>query len=97
MANNTTMNPMRIDTFGADVTISTGSVKVLAILATAYSSAKTVTFIDNEGEEVLRVEVASDSTGQFTPAEAFLFSRGLIFDDSGSDLAAGDFVYIYLK
>jgi len=95
MANSVGTNPVRLDTFGADVTIkATGRVVVDSIVITAYSSAKTVTFIDAAGAAVLVVEGASDGT--VSVAGPLTFTNGLIFDDSGSDVAASDFVFIFL-
>ena len=95
MANKTGYNLVRIDTFGSDVVISTGSIKVNAILATGYNTVKTVTFIDVQGEQVMKFEVAANGTSQFTPSKPFTFN-GLTFDDSASDFADGDVVYLYL-
>lgn len=97
MANSTTKtHPFRIDTFGADVTISSDSVRIKEIIVTAYSSDKTVKFIDSDGAEVLVFEVPSGRTGQITPAKPIPFSNGFIFDDSESDLAAGDYIFIWV-
>lgn len=97
MANDLTTSPMRIDTFGSDVVISADAVRVTAVVATGYTSGKTVTFIDADGANVLIFEVASGGTGQFTPAKPVLFRNGLTFDDSESDLASGDFIFIFIE
>lgn len=97
MANDLTTSPMRIDTFGADVVVSADPIWVTALIATGYSSAKTVTFIDADAANVLVLEVSSGGTGQFTPAIPVLFRNGLTFDDSESDLASGDFVFIFIE
>lgn len=95
MANSTTGNPIVIDTFGADVTISSGFVRVNLIIATGFTSNKTVTFIDNDGNRIMNFEVPAAESKIISPAEPFVFPNGMIFDDSASDLAAGDFVYVY--
>jgi len=96
-ANDTTNTPMRIDTFGSDVVISTGRSWIENIVITAYTSAKTVTFIDDDGGVVLVIECPAgytvtwpnDGTG---PKE---FTNGINFDDSASGLAASDFIFIW--
>jgi len=94
MANSVGTSPIRIDTFGADVTVSTGRIKVAGMILSGYTSAKTVTFIDSAAANCLVAEVPSGGTtiidGPLT------FSNGLIFDDSESEFAAGDFILIYL-
>jgi hypothetical protein len=97
MSNVVTGTTRRIDTFGSDVVIDTKIIEVFAIYITAYTSAKTITFIDNDAAVVLVLEVAAGSTAQITPAKPIKFSNGLTFDDSASDLAAGDFIFIFGK
>ena len=97
MANDVTVRNMRIDTFGADVVISADSVWVNAIIATGYTSGKTVTFQDSADGIVLVIEVASGGTAQFTPSKPVEFHNGLKFDDSGSDFASGDFIFIFVE
>jgi hypothetical protein len=97
MANATTGGVRRIDTFGSDVTIDAGVITVYSIYITVYTTAKTITFIDNDAANILVVEVAAGATGQITPAKPVRFPNGLIFDDSASDLGAGDFIFIYCK
>jgi len=87
---------IRIDTFGSDVTIGAGRVTVNCMIITAYTSAKTVTFIDSAGTTALVLEIPSGATGQLTPSKPITFPNGLIFDDSASELAAGDFIFMWL-
>lgn len=102
-ANDTTGTPVRIDTFGSDVVIASGPrpIKVKNITITAYTSAKTVTLIDSSNAVVLVLECPSGSTiswPPFTPSGDFRgieFGNGLTFDDSASDLGAGDLVFIW--
>ena len=97
MANDTGLNPARIDTFGSDVTISDRQVSVLSIVVEGASAGDTATFIDKNGNEVLRLSVAAAGGSViWSPARPFLFN-GLTFDDSASDLAAGDFIYVFLE
>lgn len=99
MVNSVTSNPIVIDTFGSDVTISTTAVKVKSIVMEGASAGDTATFIVGNGgsREVLRLSntVASASI-PWAPSGGFTFQDGLIFDDSASDLASGDFIFIYL-
>ena len=96
MANSVGTNPVRIDTFGADVTIkASGRVVVDCIVMIGYTSGKTVAFIDAAGALVCVAEVATDSMA--TISGPLTFTNGLIFDESGSDLAAGDFVFVFLQ
>ncbi len=98
-ANDVDSTPRRIDTFGADVTIRAGSVSVTSILVTAYSTIKTVTFIDSSAAVVLVIEVPVGSTVAWPQYgdKAIQFTNGLIYDDSASDVAAGDFIFVWTK
>lgn len=100
MANNTDQNPNVIDTFSADVNI--GGTKgtpaiVSSIVMEGASAGDTATFIDEDGTEVLRLSntVAGGSV-VWTPAEPFIFQKGLTFDDSASSLDTNDFIFIFL-
>lgn len=95
MANSLKGSPLTIDTFGADVTIDTGDCRIVAILWTAYTSTKTVTFIDVDGNTIMKLEIEAGSS-QFTPSRPANFSNGLVFDDSESDFEAGDFISIFI-
>jgi len=95
MANTLGTFPIAIDTFGADVTIGSKIVVIHSMYITAYTSAKTVTFIDLSGNKCFVAEVPSGQTLPIEPAKPLRFSNGLIFDDSASDLAAGDFIFIF--
>lgn len=97
MANKTGYSPIRIDTFGSDVTIGTGTVKVVAIIATAKTARKALVFKDSAGEQCFYALVSANSTAQFTPARPFVFHRGLVFDDTSSELATNDSVFLYLE
>lgn len=97
MANDTGGYPIRIDTFGADVTISAGRVLIRRILITAYSSTKTITFIDADAGKVCVLECPAGETIELFDKDGILFKNGLTFDDSESDLAANDFIFIWKK
>ena len=97
MANQTTGNPVVIDTFGADVVISANKVTVTSIVMEGATAADTATFIDRDGNEVLRLSnEIGGASAIWSPAEPFTFN-GLTFDDSESDLAGSDFVYIFMR
>ena len=97
MANNVNMNPIRIDTFGADVIINSGQAVVNSIVMEGASAGDTAVFIDTDGEEVLRLSNSADGASAiWSPAAPHRFKSGLIFDDSASSLSAGDFVFIFL-
>lgn len=99
MANDLTGSPMRIDTFGADVDIkASGRTLIKNITVTAYTSAKTITFIDADAANVLVLECPAGETISWPMFDdKVLFDNGLTFDDSESDLAAGDFIFIWKK
>ena len=93
-ANDTNGNWIRIDTFGADVQIkATGRIIVKRLVITAYTSAKTITFIGGEGTVLVLECPAGDSI----TLQDLDFYNGLTFDDSESDLAANDFIFLWVK
>lgn len=97
-ANDTANTPVRIDTFGADVTISSTRVWIENMTITAYTSAKTITFIDADDAVVLVLECPAGYTITWPPAntrEPKEFPNGLYFDDSASDLATNDYIFIW--
>jgi hypothetical protein len=96
MANRVTGYNRMLDTFGADVTISTDPIYVSAIIVTGYTTAKTVTFIDADSALMLTFEVPADGTSQFTPSVPIYFGNGLVFDESASDLEANDLAFIFV-
>lgn len=97
MANQTTGNPVVIDTFGSDVAVSTNKVTVNSIVMEGATAGDTATFLDRDGNEVLRLSnTANGGSIVWSPAVPFTFN-GLTFDDSGSSLAANDFVFIFLN
>ena len=95
MANDTTGTPIRIDTFGADVSISAKRFLMRRMIVTAYSSAKTVTFLDADDAVMLVLECPAGETIMIDDEKGILFDNGLKFDDSASDLAANDFIFIW--
>lgn len=100
MSNNVNVNPVVIDTFGSDVVISSTPVTVSSIVMEGASAGDTATFIVDPSHgttEVLRLSnAASGATAPWKPAIPFTFQNGLVFDDSASSLATGDYIYIFL-
>ena len=95
MANVVNNNHIKIDTFGADVTIISGPGWLSSITMEGASAGDTATFINGDGEEILRVSNAADSASfSWSPAEPEFFEKGVVFDDSASSLAANDFVFV---
>lgn len=97
MANELSRDPIRIDSFTADVTLSTGPCNLICMLVTAYTTAKTVTFIDSAAANVLIFEVAAGTTAQITPPKSLRFETGLVLDQSATELAAGDFIFAWIE
>jgi hypothetical protein len=96
MANNLNTSPVYIDDVGADITISTTQTKVSMISVTEDNSAAAkVVFIDNDSAVVAIIQVGSGETAYWTPSEPFLFSNGLIYDDSASSVDDGDIILVY--
>lgn len=83
-----------------DVTIATRGVKVKNITITAYTAAKTTTFIDGGGAVVLILECPADSTISWPPFDSgngLEFPNGLYLDDSATDLAnSSDYIFYWL-
>jgi len=93
MANNLSGNPVRIDTFGADRTVSDSAVKLSSLVVTARA-ARNCVFIDADGAVVLDLAVAANST-VVVPGPLF-FDSGLTFDESGSSMAANDTIVAFI-
>jgi len=97
MANDLSSNPVRIDTFGSDAEIADRNVSVVSIVMEGATAGDTATFIDMNGGEVLRLSTGVNAQSiVWSPAKPFLFN-GLTFDDSASDLASGDYVFVFLE
>jgi hypothetical protein len=100
-ANRLTGNPVFIDTpASGDVTISSKRVWIQNITVTAYTSAKTVTFIDADDNVVLVVECPTGSSISWPPVpcsdKGCEFPNGLYLDDSATDLAnSSDLIFIW--
>ncbi len=100
MANSTSTNPIVIDTYTADVVVSTGRITVSSIVMEGASAGDTATFIEGRpggSVEVLRLSnTVNGGSIVWTPSVPFTFQHGLTFDDSASSLATNDFIFIYL-
>ena len=101
MANSTVnvaVDVFRIDTFGANVSISAGEIWVNSIIMEGATAGDTAVFIDNSGTEVMRLSNDIGTASKvWTPAKSQRFSNGFIFDDSASGLSASDFIFIYME
>jgi hypothetical protein len=98
MANNTATNPIVIDTFSTDVTISAVPIEVKAI--TFYSAAAGDVFAleDKNGTKVLVIgQTVNGGSMILSPGSPLRFNS-LYFDadDTNSGLGSGDYVLIYL-
>jgi len=98
MANDLGNSPMRIDTFGADVIIGVGNTFINAMFVTNEDAGvRDLTFIDDDGAVCLFLKIAADATAQLTPSKPMRFSNGITYDDSASDTAAGDFIFVFIE
>jgi hypothetical protein len=95
---------MTIDTFSSDVTISSNAVDVENITTTAYTSAKTVTFVDSSDVVVLVLEIPAGETLSWPSASppgdrrnGMRFDNGLVLDVNASELVSGDYMFVWVK
>ena len=96
MANRTDGSIVYIDTFGADVTVATGPVRINAVVIEGASAGDTAIFNDADGNAVLRISSTANAGSLiFAPAEPQYFPNGLTLA-SGSDFSSGDYVQVYL-
>ena len=97
MANNLNTNPVYIDTFGSDVTVSTDQVVIscVTVVETNNTAARYVTFIDNNANVVLRVPVAQNDMNIWGPIKPFRFTNGFIYDESASTVANNDIILVF--
>ena len=97
MANDTSGYPVRIDTFGDDVAVSAKRYLLRRMIITAYTTVKTITFIDANAAVCLVLECPAGETIEIADRDGLLFANGITFDDSASDLAAGDFIFMWKR
>jgi len=95
MANNVNTNPIFLDTYAADVTISSTIVHPKAIHVTSATAGDTVVFIDNKGNQVIKVAAPANVTCDVWFPEGWQ-SDGLIFDLSASTITAAVTVLLYV-
>lgn len=98
MANSLTTNPIYIDTFSADVTISATPIKVTKVVFFSAAAGDTFCLEDSKGnyvEHLIQETNARRVVEDF--GKGFWFMNGLYFDadDVNSGLGAGDKVWIY--
>jgi hypothetical protein len=98
MANSLTTNPIVLDTFAADVVISTGRLKVSKILLASAAAGDTLELIDSKwGLPQVRIVNTASPGWDESDFGGFVFENGLTFDQSASTgLGSGDLVFIYL-
>jgi hypothetical protein len=98
-ANDLDSNPNRIDTFGADAVIHASSIQIKNITITAYTSAKNIVFIDADGDICLVLVCPAGESVSWPPAGSgpVTFANGITFDDSASELAAGDYIFVFFR
>lgn len=93
MANNLSGNPIMIDTYGADLTISNTPTKLSALVVTARA-ARNCVFIDSAGAVVMDLAIAANSS-VVVPGPLY-FDKGITFDESGSSMAANDTIIAFI-
>lgn len=98
MANRVDANPIVLDTFTADVVLSTGRLKVSKILLASAAAGDVLELIDSKnGLPVFRMVNTAAPGWDESDFAPFVFEDGLTFDQSASTgLGAGDLVFIYL-
>lgn len=97
MANKLTTNPVYLDTFAADVTISSGKVHPKLIVLNSDTAGDTLVFIDNKGDTVAIVSVDTNAqTASMWLPETEFQTDGLIFDLSASTIGGTCKALIYV-
>jgi hypothetical protein len=97
MANSTTTNPIYLDTFSGDVTISTGPIIVKSIVFGGGSANDTLVLEDAKGVWCVRIKcpTAGDTKQIDFGPEGQVFQNGLICDVSdGAYNTAYAFIYL---
>lgn len=98
MANSTVTNPIVLDTFTADVTISDKPISVKAITFKSAAAGDVFALEDAAGVKVVVLgQTVNGGSMILAPASPMRFNS-LYFDndDTNSGLSAGDYILIYL-
>lgn len=97
MANSTTTNPIVIDTFNADVTISTTPITVSSIVFWSTNADDKLVMEDVKGVTNVWLQIATaKSTLPWTPAKPFTFTNGLVLDVSDGTYNTASRCLIYV-
>jgi len=99
MANNVVSNPIVIDTWSADITISESPVTVRKIVFKSAADGDIMVFENKLGVQVAwLVQTGAADTVELDFGDGFKFSEGLQIDVSDcTGIGSGDLVWIYLK
>ena len=94
MANKLTSNPIKLDSFGSDITVSTVGMKVSSIQF--YSGTATDHFSMKDKDLVECVHILAN-TGGFTPSEPVMFNNPpytVVIADGAYAASARAFIYL---
>jgi len=103
MANNLNLNPIVIDTFGANQVIrvkGVGSLTITRIIFYSAASGDRFALEDEDGNPIFIAAQSADLVKDIDFGGGQTFTNGIVFDYDDtlqSGLGAGDVVLIYLK
>ena len=99
MANDVKQNPITIDTWSADITISTSPVTVKKILFKSAADGDILVLENKNGDQVAwLVQTGAADTVELDFGDGFKFVDGLQIDVSDcTGIGSGDLAWIYLK
>jgi len=103
MANKLTLNPIVIDTFGANQVIrvkGVGPLTITRIIFYSASSGDRFALEDEDGNPIFVAAQSADLVKDIDFGNGHAFANGIVFDYDDalqSGLGAGDLVLIYLK
>lgn len=94
---NVTKNPYVIDTFSADVVVSTGSILVSSIVFKSAAAGDLCVFIDSSNDICFYISNnVNGGSVSWTPSKSFNFQNGLTLDVSAcTGIGTGDHVLIF--
>ena len=96
MANSVVTNPIVLDTFNADVVISTVPIEVRAITFKSAAAADVFALEDANGVKVVVLAQTINGGCMILPGPLRFNSLYFDNDDTNSGLGSGDYVMIYL-
>jgi hypothetical protein len=104
MANKTTLNPIVLDTFSADVTLKVtgvGAMTIKKILLYSASDGDRFALEDEDGNPIaILVNTGASDAVELDFGDGHAFTNGVVFDYDDAlqnGLSSGDYVLIYLK